>query len=218
MILFLAALRALGQLQAGLRAHGLHSARRRRAGRGSSASRSIPSSSRNSRDTQDQYARFGAPVVEELAKAVYWIFLIATARVAFMADSAICGFAVGAGFALVENIYLSSPAQGQRAWDLDLARVWHSHHARRRGGAWSDDFGLSARQPAMAWRASFCAGRAGSDCAPLVVQPEPAVPVASMVAAVVGLPLILGLCFISANSRCGGGWVANWTAISTCST
>ena len=29
---------------------------------------------------QDQYARFGAPVVEELAKAVYWIFLIATAR------------------------------------------------------------------------------------------------------------------------------------------
>ena len=37
----------------------------------------------------DQYARFGAPVVEELAKAVYWIVLIATARVAFMADSAI---------------------------------------------------------------------------------------------------------------------------------
>ncbi|HZD45680.1 MAG TPA: PrsW family glutamic-type intramembrane protease, partial [Acidobacteriaceae bacterium] len=53
---------------------------------------------------QDDYARFGAPVVEELAKSVYWIFLIATARVAFMADSAICGFAVGAGFALVENI------------------------------------------------------------------------------------------------------------------
>jgi len=51
-----------------------------------------------------QYARFGAPVVEELAKAAYWIFLIATARVAFMVDSAICGFAIGAGFALVENI------------------------------------------------------------------------------------------------------------------
>src|SRR6185437_2447568 len=53
---------------------------------------------------QDQYARFGAPVVEECAKAIFWIFLISTARVAFMADSAICGFAVGAGFALVENI------------------------------------------------------------------------------------------------------------------
>jgi len=54
---------------------------------------------------QDQYARFGAPVVEELAKGAFWIFLIATARVAFLVDSAICGFAVGAGFALVENVF-----------------------------------------------------------------------------------------------------------------
>ena len=53
----------------------------------------------------DQYARFGAPVVEELSKAGFWIFLIATARVAFMVDSAICGFAIGTGFALVENIF-----------------------------------------------------------------------------------------------------------------
>jgi RsiW-degrading membrane proteinase PrsW (M82 family) len=53
---------------------------------------------------QDQYIHFGAPVVEELAKGAFWIFLIATARVAFMVDSAICGFAVGAGFAMVENV------------------------------------------------------------------------------------------------------------------
>src|ERR1700733_2889367 len=53
---------------------------------------------------QDQYIRFGAPVVEELAKGAFWVLLIATARVAFMVDSAICGFAIGAGFALVENI------------------------------------------------------------------------------------------------------------------
>src|SRR5271170_2033784 len=52
----------------------------------------------------DLYIHFGAPVVEELAKGAFWVFLIATARVAFMVDSAICGFAVGAGFALVENI------------------------------------------------------------------------------------------------------------------
>ena len=55
-------------------------------------------------ENQDWYIRFGAPVVEELAKGAFWVFLIATARVAFMVDSAICGFAVGAGFALVENI------------------------------------------------------------------------------------------------------------------
>jgi RsiW-degrading membrane proteinase PrsW (M82 family) len=53
---------------------------------------------------EDLYIHFGAPVVEELAKGAFWIFLIATARVAFMVDSAICGFAIGAGFALVENI------------------------------------------------------------------------------------------------------------------
>jgi len=52
----------------------------------------------------DEYIHFGAPVVEELAKGVFWVFLIATARVAFMVDSAICGFAIGAGFALVENV------------------------------------------------------------------------------------------------------------------
>ena len=62
---------------------------------------------------QDQYARFGAPVVEELAKSAYWIFLIASARAAFMADSAICGFAVGAGFALIENITYLHLLQGR---------------------------------------------------------------------------------------------------------
>ena len=62
---------------------------------------------------QDQYARFGAPVVEELAKGAFWVFLIATARVAFMVDSAICGFAIGAGFALVENIFYLHILEGQ---------------------------------------------------------------------------------------------------------
>ena len=62
---------------------------------------------------QDQFARFGAPVVEELAKAAFWIFLIATARVAFMVDAAICGFAIGAGFALVENVFYLQVLEGR---------------------------------------------------------------------------------------------------------
>jgi RsiW-degrading membrane proteinase PrsW (M82 family) len=64
-------------------------------------------------DYQDGFARFGAPVVEELAKAAFWIFLIATVRVAFMVDSAICGFAVGAGFALVENVFYLQVLEGR---------------------------------------------------------------------------------------------------------
>lgn len=51
------------------------------------------------------YSRYVAPVVEELVKAAYLIFLIRSHRVGFMVDSAIHGFAVGAGFALIENIY-----------------------------------------------------------------------------------------------------------------
>lgn len=53
------------------------------------------------------WARSGAPVVEEAAKGLYIAWLLRTNRVAFMVDTAIAGFAVGAGFALVENlIYL----------------------------------------------------------------------------------------------------------------
>ena len=50
------------------------------------------------------YARLGAPVIEEIAKAAYIFWLFRKAQVGFMVDAAICGFAAGAGFALVENV------------------------------------------------------------------------------------------------------------------
>jgi RsiW-degrading membrane proteinase PrsW (M82 family) len=49
--------------------------------------------------------RYVAPPIEEMLKAVWVAWLIARRRVGFMVDSAIVGFAVGAGFALVENVY-----------------------------------------------------------------------------------------------------------------
>jgi RsiW-degrading membrane proteinase PrsW (M82 family) len=51
------------------------------------------------------WARFEAPVVEEILKAMVVFALIRAGRVGFMMDAAICGFAVGAGFALVENLF-----------------------------------------------------------------------------------------------------------------
>ena len=51
------------------------------------------------------YRRYSAPVVEELVKSLYLGYLIRTKRVGFLVDAAILGFAVGAGFALVENAY-----------------------------------------------------------------------------------------------------------------
>jgi RsiW-degrading membrane proteinase PrsW (M82 family) len=51
------------------------------------------------------FTRYWAPVVEEVAKAVWVIVLIRRRRVGFVVDAAILGFAVGAGFALIENVY-----------------------------------------------------------------------------------------------------------------
>jgi protease PrsW len=51
------------------------------------------------------YSRYGAPVIEEALKAGFLVYLIRARRVGFMVDAAIHGVAIGAGFALVENIY-----------------------------------------------------------------------------------------------------------------
>ncbi len=46
-----------------------------------------------------------APILEETAKALYVAWLIRANRVGFMVDAGVLGFAVGTGFALVENLY-----------------------------------------------------------------------------------------------------------------
>lgn len=50
------------------------------------------------------YARYVGPLVEELAKGLVVVALVRLNRVGFLVDAAILGFAVGAGFAIVENI------------------------------------------------------------------------------------------------------------------
>jgi protease PrsW len=50
------------------------------------------------------WARSGAPLVEEIAKSLYVAWLLSRNRIGFMVDAAISGFAVGAGFALLENL------------------------------------------------------------------------------------------------------------------
>ncbi len=46
-----------------------------------------------------------APLIEEFLKAFFPIYLIKTKKIGFLVDAAIYGFAIGAGFAFVENIY-----------------------------------------------------------------------------------------------------------------
>jgi RsiW-degrading membrane proteinase PrsW (M82 family) len=51
------------------------------------------------------FTRYIAPIVEESLKALVVVYFIRANRVGFLVDAAIIGFAVGAGFAVVENIY-----------------------------------------------------------------------------------------------------------------
>ena len=144
---------------------------------------------------QDQYARIGAPVVEECAKAAFWIFLIATARVAFMADSAICGFAVGAGFALVENIsYLHLLVdRGIGTWILRGPGTAVMHGGVAALGATISVYLLESRQ----WRGVrlFAPGLLAAIVLHSLFNQSLQYPMLSLLGAVVGVPLVLGVVF-----------------------
>ena len=51
------------------------------------------------------YSRTVSPWIEESLKAVLLVYLIRTRRVGLAVDAGIAGFAIGAGFALIENLY-----------------------------------------------------------------------------------------------------------------
>jgi RsiW-degrading membrane proteinase PrsW (M82 family) len=144
---------------------------------------------------QDQYARFGAPVVEELAKSAYWIFLIATARAVFMADSAICGFAVGAGFALVENISYLHLLHGTSAgiWILRGFGTAVMHGGVAALGAAISAFLIGSRKGRGV--RLFAPGLLAAIVLHSLFNQSLQSPVASTAAAVLGLPLILAFVF-----------------------
>jgi len=52
-----------------------------------------------------RYTIYVSPVVEELLKAAYLVWLLRRNKVGFVVDAATYGFAVGTGFAFLENIY-----------------------------------------------------------------------------------------------------------------
>jgi RsiW-degrading membrane proteinase PrsW (M82 family) len=51
------------------------------------------------------FSRYVAPVTEECVKAAYVVLLLHRRRFGFLVDAAVIGFAIGVGFALVENLY-----------------------------------------------------------------------------------------------------------------
>ena len=51
------------------------------------------------------YSSFVAPIVEETLKAALVVALFAFNRIGYLIDAAIAGFAIGAGFAMAENLF-----------------------------------------------------------------------------------------------------------------
>ncbi len=49
-------------------------------------------------------SRYAAPLLEEIAKAGFVMYLLIRRRIGFLVDAAVIGFAVGCGFALAENL------------------------------------------------------------------------------------------------------------------
>jgi RsiW-degrading membrane proteinase PrsW (M82 family) len=63
--------------------------------------------------SSDAASRYLAPVLEETLKAAIIVFLLLRGRAGFLVDAAVLGFAVGTGFALVENVlYLRALTHG----------------------------------------------------------------------------------------------------------
>jgi hypothetical protein len=58
------------------------------------------------------FVRYVSPLTEEAVKALFIAFVLWQRRVGFLVDAAVLGFAVGTGFAIVENmIYLRDLGQ-----------------------------------------------------------------------------------------------------------
>jgi protease PrsW len=64
------------------------------------------------------HSRYAAPVFEEALKAIYLVYLLRRKRIGFVVDAAIYGFAIGAGFSFIENLYYleSLPDQHLLLW------------------------------------------------------------------------------------------------------
>jgi len=63
------------------------------------------------------YSRYLAPFTEESLKAMWILYLVRSDKIGFSVDAAISGFAIGAGFSVIENIYfLSAMDAGTQTW------------------------------------------------------------------------------------------------------
>ena len=66
----------------------------------------------------EAFTRYVSPVTEEILKGAIILAMIRSHRIGFLVDAAILGFAIGSGFATVENLYFLHifPDAGMATW------------------------------------------------------------------------------------------------------
>ena len=154
------------------------------------------------------YSRFLAPFVEESLKAVYVLYLLRSRRIGFLVDAAILGFAVGAGFAAVENVWYlyTQPIANPLVW---LVRGFGT--ALMHGGA-TCLFGLIAKtlgdQEGGAARWRLVPALAAAVLVHGVFNWFLLPPVVATIALVVVLP-VLALLVFSRSERSLRGWLGS---------
>lgn len=141
------------------------------------------------------YTRFGGPFVEECLKGAMMVYLFRTHRVGFAVDAAIRGFAIGAGFAVIENIYFL-----YNAVDAQIG-IWIIRGfgtAIMHGGV-TAIFGVIAQQMtdrhARLNPALYLPGLAAATALHSIFNHFPGSPVLSTLGALLGLIVILGWLF-----------------------
>lgn len=141
------------------------------------------------------YTRFGGPFVEECLKGALLIYLFRTHRIGFAVDAAIRGFAIGAGFAVVENIYFL-----YHAVDANIG-IWIIRGfgtAIMHGGV-TAIFGVIAQQMtdrhARLNPALYLPGLVAATALHSIFNHFPGSPVLSTVGALAGLVIVLGWLF-----------------------
>ena len=143
----------------------------------------------------DRYwAWFGAPLIEEILKAAIVVEAVRRARVGFLVDAAICGFAVGAGFAFLENL---SYAQ---AVEMDISGfVLRGFGTAMMHGGTTAMVGILARRAAVPLHGAL-GGLAVAVCVHVVYNLGLLPPVAAAAVMLIGVPLMLAIVFARSES------------------
>jgi len=68
-----------------------------------------------------KFRAFVVPLIEEIAKGSYVVWLLSRRQIGFMVDAAVVGFAVGTGFAIIENTHYIG-ALGDRGMHVWVVR------------------------------------------------------------------------------------------------